>query len=195
MIPKLAIEIMTYLNDKCAEWKKETNIGFSLYGSPQESTTEKFAKALKTRHGVILGLTDKNFVTNSYHVNVAEKIDAFSKLKFEGILQALSKGGAVSYVETPNMEHNQEAVQEVVIFMYDHVMYAEVNTMTSYCHCCGGHNIQLGDDLKFHCPDCGNDDFDKMNIAVRVCGYISTNEFNEGRAEDIHSRVFHLGCE
>lgn len=192
---KLAIEIMTYLNDQCAKWKKQTNIGFSLYGAPQESTTEKFANALRSRHGVILGLTDKHFVTNSYHVNVAEKIDAFSKLKFEGVLQALSTGGAVSYVETPNMEHNQEAVQEVVMFMYDHVMYAEVNTMTSYCHCCGGHNIKLGDDLKFYCPDCGNHDFDKMNIAVRVCGYISTNEFNEGRAEDIHSRVFHLGCD
>ena len=192
---KLAIDIMQYLNDKCDEWKEKTNIGFGLYGSPQESTTEKFAKALKLRHGVILGITDKNYVTNSYHVSVSEKIDAFSKLSFEGELQSMSLGGAISYIETPNMEHNQEALQEVVKFMYDNVMYAEINTQTSYCHCCDGKNIKMHEDLKYHCQDCGNSDFDKMNIAVRVCGYISTNEFNEGRAEDIYNRVYHLGCD
>ena len=191
----LATGIMKHLNEKCDTWREKTNIGFSLYGTPQESTTEKFAQALKRRHGYIKGITDKNYVTNSYHVAVTQKIDAFSKMKFEGELQNLSLGGAISYIETPNMENNVEALIEVVKFMYDNIMYAEINTQTSYCHECGGHNIKLQEDLEYHCQDCNNIDFEKMDVAVRVCGYISTNEFNKGRAEDIYNRVYHLGCD
>lgn len=189
------IEVMQYLTDACAKWRIESNISFSLYGSPIESTTYKFAKCLQERFGIIEGITDKKYVTNSYHVTPSEPIDAFSKLDIESEFQELSAGGAISYIETPNMEKNIEALLEVIKHIYNNIMYAEINTMTSYCHECGCTDIQLGDDLKFHCPQCGNDDFNKMNVALRVCGYISTNPFNEGRAQDIHDRVYHLGME
>lgn len=189
------IKVMKKLTDSCAKWKEETNIGFSVYGSPIESTTYKFAKCLKKRFGVIKGITDKDYVTNSYHITPSQPIDAFSKLSIESEFQALSLGGAISYVETPNVEKNPKAILEVIKHIYNNIMYAEINTMTSYCQVCGCTDIKMGDDLKFHCPNCGNDDFNKMNVAVRICGYISTNPFNEGRAEDIHDRVYHLGAE
>lgn len=188
-------KIMEYMNEKCKEWKNKTRIGFSLYSVPQESLTLKFAKAIQRRHGIIEGISDKNYIINSYHVNVKEKMDAFSKLKIESEYQPLSLGGAISYIETPNMTNNIEAVLEVIKFIYDTIMYAEINTQTSYCHVCGGSNIKMESDLKFHCQDCENTDFEKMDVAVRVCGYISTNEFNKGRAEDIYNRVYHLGCD
>lgn len=190
-----AIQVMTKLNDACKQWKNETRIGFSLYSTPLENTTEKFAKAIQKRFGIIEGITDKLYVTNSYHVTPSEHIDAFSKLTFESEFQNLSLGGAISYCETPNMEKNVDALLEVIKHIYDTIMYAEINTTTSYCHLCGCTDIKMEDDLKFHCPQCGNDDFDKMNIAVRVCGYISTNPFVDGRAQDIHDRVYHLGME
>lgn len=190
-----AMKVMQHLTDKCNEWREETNISFSPYGSPIESTTEKFAKCLKKRFGIIKGITDKNYVTNSYHVTPSEPIDAFSKLSIESEFQKLSAGGAISYIETPNMTKNIDAVLEVIKFIYEKIMYAEINTMTSYCHVCGCTDIKMGDDLKFHCPQCGNDDFKKMNIALRITGYISTSPFCEGRAEDIHDRVYHLGME
>lgn len=190
-----AIEVMKSLNDHCAKWREDTNISFSLYGSPIESTTYKFAKCLQKRFGSIDGITDKKYVTNSYHVTPSEPIDAFTKFDIESEFQELSPGGAISYVETPNMEKNVDAVLEIIKHIYENIMYAEINTTTSYCHVCGCTDIKMGDDLKYHCPQCGNDDFNKMNIAVRVCGYISTNPFNEGRAQDIHDRVYHLGME
>lgn len=190
-----AIKVMQSLNDHCTKWRSETNISFSLYGSPIESTTYKFAKCLQKRFGVIEGITDKKYVTNSYHVTPSEPIDAFSKLHIESEFQALSPGGAISYVETPNMTKNADALLEVIKYIYDNIMYAEINTTTSYCQVCGCTDLKMEDDLKFHCPQCGNDDFNKMNIALRICGYISTNPFNEGRAQDIHDRVYHLGME
>lgn len=189
------IKIMEFLNKKCEEWKQNTNIGFSTYGVPQESTTLKFAKALQRDFGVIKNISDKDYVMNSYHVDIKEKIDAFSKISIEGEYQKLSLGGAISYIETPNMQNNVEAVLDVIKYIYDNIMYAEINSTSSYCHVCGGTDIKMEKDLKFHCPSCGNADFNKMNVAVRVCGYISTNEFNEGRAEDIFNRVYHLGCD
>lgn len=189
------IKVMRYLTDTCAKWRQDTNISFSLYGTPIESTTYKFAKCLQERFGIIEGITDKKYVTNSYHITPSEPIDAFTKLDIESEFQELSAGGSISYVETPNMTKNIEAVLEVIKHIYDSIMYAEINTMTSYCHECGCTDIKMGDDLKFHCPQCGNDDFNKMNIALRICGYISTNPFNEGRAQDIHDRVYHLGME
>ena len=189
------IKVMQYLTDTCAKWRQDTNISFSLYGTPIESTTYKFAKCLQERFGIIEGITDKKYVTNSYHITPSEPIDAFTKLDIESEFQELSAGGSISYVETPNMTKNIEAVLEVIKHIYDSIMYAEINTMTSYCHECGCTDIKMGDDLKFHCPQCGNDDFNKMNIALRICGYISTNPFNEGRAQDIHDRVYHLGME
>lgn len=189
------IEVMKFLNDHCNKWREQTNISFSLYGTPIESTTYKFAKCLQKRFGIIKGITDKKYITNSYHVTPAEKIDAFTKLSIESEFQELSPGGAISYIETPNMEKNIDALLEVIKHIYDTIIYAEINTTTSYCHVCGCTDIQMGDDLKYHCPNCGNDDFKKMNIAVRICGYISTNPFNEGRAQDIHDRVYHLGAE
>ena len=189
------IKVMQYLTDTCAKWRSDTNISFSLYGSPIESTTYKFAKALQKRFGIIEGITDKKYVTNSYHVTPSEPIDAFSKLHIESEFQALSAGGAISYVETPNMTKNIEALLEVIKYIYNEIMYAEINTTTSYCQICGCTDITMHDDLKFHCPQCGNEDFNKMNIALRICGYISTNPFNDGRAQDIHDRVFHLGME
>lgn len=189
------IKVMQYLTDACAKWRANTNISFSLYGTPIESTTYKFAKSLQKRFGIIEGVTDKKYVTNSYHVTPSEPIDAFTKLNIESEFQELSAGGAISYVETPNMTKNLKAVLEVIKHIYDNIMYAEINTMTSYCHECGCTDIKLEDDLKFHCPQCGNEDFNKMNVALRICGYISTNPFNEGRAQDIHDRVYHLGME
>ena len=189
------IKVMQHLTDTCAKWRQDTNISFSLYGTPIESTTYKFAKCLQERFGIIEGITDKKYVTNSYHITPSEPIDAFTKLDIESEFQELSAGGSISYVETPNMTKNIEAVLEVIKHIYDSIMYAEINTMTSYCHECGCTDIKMGDDLKFHCPQCGNDDFNKMNIARRICGYISTNPFNEGRAQDIHDRVYHLGME
>lgn len=189
------IKVMQYLTDTCARWRKDTNISFSLYGSPIESTTHKFAKCLQDRFGIIEGITDKKYVTNSYHVTPSEQIDAFTKIDIESEFQELSAGGAISYIETPNMTKNIEAILEVIKHIYNNIIYAEINTMTSYCHVCGCTDIKMEDDLKFHCPQCGNDDFNKMNIALRICGYISTNPFNEGRANDIYDRVYHLGME
>ena len=184
---------MQKMNEKCSEWDAQDYIGFSVYGSPIESTTYKFAKALKRDFGEIKGISDKNYVTNSYHITPSQKIDAFNKLSIESKFQELSTGGAISYIETPNLTGNIPALLEVIKYIYDTIMYAEINTMTSYCKECGCTDIKMGDDLKFHCPKCGNDDFNKMNIALRVCGYISTNPFNDGRAEDIHDRTFNLG--
>lgn len=189
---EFGLQVMTALNDACLKWRNETTIGFSVYGSPIEATTFKFAKCLKKRFGIIEGITDKNYVTNSYHITPSQQIDAFSKLKIESEFQELSPGGAISYIETPNMTKNIPALLEVIKYIYDNIMYAEINTMTSYCHICGNTDIYMGDDLKFHCPQCGNDDYNKMNVALRICGYISTNPFNDGRAADIHDRVYHL---
>ena len=189
------IKVMQRLNSACEEWKRQTRIGFSLYGSPIESTTFKFAKCLQKRFGVIKGVTDKDYVTNSYHITPAQKIDAFTKLDVASEFQHYSACGAISYIECPNMTKNVDAVLEIVKHIYENIMYAEINTMTSYCHICGCTDIKMGDDLKFHCPNCGNDDFEKMNIALRICGYISTNPFNDGRAADIHDRVFHVGMD
>ena len=201
------IEVMKRLNSSCVEWKTQTRIGFSLYGAPIESTTFKFAKCLKKRFGTIYNdatdkhyaaaqeILNKNYITNSYHITPAQEIDAFTKLSIESEFQHYSLGGAISYVEVPNMEKNIDAVIEIIKHIYNTIMYAEINTMTSYCHVCGCTDIKMGDDLKFHCPNCGNDDFEKMNIALRICGYISTNPFNDGRAEDIHDRVYHIGAE
>lgn len=190
---EFGLSVMRKLNDTCAKWREMTNISFSLYGSPIESTTYKFAKSLKKRFGIVDGITDKDYVTNSYHITPAQKIDAFSKLSIESEFQELSPGGAISYIETPNMTKNIPALIEVIKYIYEHIMYAEINTMTSYCHVCGCTDIYMGDDLEFHCPQCGNSDYNKMNVAVRICGYISTNPFNKGRANDIHDRVYHLG--
>lgn len=184
--------VMQKLNDACNKWKEETKIGFSVYGSPIESTTYKFAKCLQKRFGKIKGITDKNYVTNSYHITPAQPIDAFNKLKIEAEFQSLSLGGAISYVECPNMTKNIPAVLEIIKYIYNNIMYAELNTMTSYCHICGCTDIYMGDDLQFHCPQCGNNDYNKMNVALRICGYISTNPFNDGRAADIHDRVYHI---
>ena len=189
------IAVMQRLNQACDEWKAQTNIGFSIYGSPIESTTFKFAKCLQKRFGIVPGITDKDYVTNSYHITPSQHIDAFSKLSVESEFQHYSLGGAISYVETPNMEKNIDAVLEIIKHIYNTIMYAEINTMTSYCHVCGCTDIKMSDDLKFHCPNCGNDDFNKMNIALRICGYISTNPFNDGRAQDIHDRVYHVGAD
>lgn len=188
----LAIQIMQKLNNKCEQWKAETNLGFSVYGSPIENTTYKFAKALQRDFGIIRGITDKKYITNSYHITPSEQVDAFTKLNIESKFQELSSGGSISYIETPNMTKNVDVIIQLIQYMYDNIMYAEINTTTSYCQICGCRDLKMEDDLKFHCPNCGNDDFDKMNIALRVCGYISTNPFNEGRAEDIHSRVYHI---
>ena len=187
------LSVMKKLNDTCFKWRELTNISFSLYGSPIESTTYKFAKCLKKRFGVIPGVTDKDYVTNSYHITPSQKIDAFSKLKIEGEFQEFSPGGNICYVETPNMTKNIPALLEIIKYIYETNMYAEINTMTSYCHVCGCTDIYMGDDLEFHCPQCGNNDYNKMNVALRICGYISTNPFNKGRANDIHDRVYHIG--
>lgn len=193
---ELGLEIMQKLNDYCAKWKKEENIDYSIYGTPLESTTYKFAKCLQKRFGIIKGLTDKNYITNSYHVHVTENIDAFSKLKLESEFQALSPGGAISYVEVPNMQDNIPAVLQVIKFIYDNIMYAELNTKSDYCQVCGydGEIKIVHDDgkLVWECPNCGNRDQDKMNVARRTCGYIGTQFWNQGRTQEIEERVLHL---
>ena len=192
-----AIQVMQFLNDKCAKWRAETNISFSLYGTPLESTTYKFASCLQKRFGIIPGVTDKNYITNSYHVHVAENIDAFKKLKFESEFQALSPGGAISYVEVPNMQSNIEAVLAIMTYIYDNIMYAELNTKSDYCQCCGySGEIRIATDdhgkLVWECPECGNRDQDKMNVARRTCGYIGTQFWNQGRTQEIKDRVLHV---
>ena len=192
-----ALAVMQHLNDACKRWKSETNIDFSVYGTPLESTTYKFAKALQKRFGIIPGVTDKNYITNSYHVHVTEQIDAFTKLKFEAQFQKLSPGGAISYVEVPDMQNNLDAVLSVMKYIYDNIMYAELNTKSDYCQICGfGGEIKIVKDkhgkLVWECPNCGNRDQTKMNVARRTCGYIGTQYWNQGRTQEIQERVLHL---
>jgi ribonucleoside-triphosphate reductase len=192
-----ALKVMQFLNDKCAKWRAETNVAFSLYGTPLESTTYKFAKCLQKRFGIIPEVTDKNYITNSYHVHVTEQIDAFTKLKFESEFQALSPGGAISYVEVPDMNSNIEAVISVMKYIYDNIMYAELNTKSDYCQCCGyDGEIKIVTDtdgkLIWECPNCGNRNQDKMNVARRTCGYIGTQFWNQGRTQEIKERVLHM---
>lgn len=192
-------KIMQYMNDKCDDWNKNLNLGFSIYGTPLESTTYKFAKCLQKRFGIIKGVTDKNYITNSYHVHVTEPIDAFTKLSIESEFQSLSTGGAISYVETSNLGNNIEAVLEVIKFIYDHIMYAELNTKSDYCQVCGfDGEIQIIEDKKtgklvWECPNCGNRDEKKLNVARRTCGYIGSNFWNAGRTQEIKERVIHIG--
>lgn len=191
-----ALSVMQHMNDKCSEWKKDENMDYSLYGTPLESTTYKFAKCLQKRFGIVPGITDKNYITNSYHVHVSEHIDAFTKLKFESEFQKLSPGGAISYVEVPNMQDNLEAVMSVLQFIYDNIMYAELNTKSDYCQCCGyDGEIRIVEDdgkLVWECPKCGNRDQNKLNVARRTCGYIGTQFWNQGRTQEIKDRVLHL---
>ena len=192
-----ALSVMQHLNDACNKWKKQENIDFSIYGTPLESTTYKFAKCLQKRFGIIKGVTDKNYITNSYHVHVSEPIDAFTKLKFESEFQRLSPGGAISYVEVPNMQQNIPAVLQVMQYIYDNIMYAELNTKSDYCQCCGyDGEIKIVENadgkLIWQCPNCGNTDQDKMNVARRTCGYIGTQYWNQGRTQEIKDRVLHL---
>ena len=192
-----ALHVMEHMNEACDKWKQETNIDFSIYGTPLESTTYKFAKCLQKRFGKIPGVTDRNYITNSYHVHVAEKIDAFTKLKFESEFQRLSPGGAISYVEVPNMQNNIPAVLQVMKYIYENIMYAELNTKSDYCQCCGyDGEIQIVENedgkLIWRCPKCGNEDQDKMNVARRTCGYIGTQFWNQGRTQEIKERVLHL---
>ena len=191
-----ALSVMQHMNDKCSEWKKAENMDYSLYGTPLESTTYKFAKCLQKRFGIVPGITDKNYITNSYHVHVSEHIDAFTKLKFESEFQKLSPGGAISYVEVPNMQDNLEAVMSVLQFIYDNIMYAELNTKSDYCQCCGyDGEIKIVEDdgkLVWECPKCGNRDQNKLNVARRTCGYIGTQFWNQGRTQEIKDRVLHL---
>ena len=191
-----ALSVMQHMNDKCNAWKKAENMDYSLYGTPLESTTYKFAKCLQKRFGIVPGITDKNYITNSYHVHVSEQIDAFTKLKFESDFQRLSPGGAISYVEVPNMQDNLEAVMSVLQFIYDNIMYAELNTKSDYCQCCGyDGEIKIVEDdgkLVWECPKCGNRDQNKLNVARRTCGYIGTQFWNQGRTQEIKDRVLHL---
>ena len=191
-----ALSVMQHMNDKCNAWKKAENIDYSLYGTPLESTTYKFAKCLQKRFGIVPGITDKNYITNSYHVHVSEHIDAFTKLKFESEFQKLSPGGAISYVEVPNMQDNLEAVMSVLQFIYDNIMYAELNTKSDYCQCCGyDGEIKIVEDdgkLVWECPKCGNRNQNKLNVARRTCGYIGTQFWNQGRTQEIKDRVLHL---
>ncbi|MBO5742747.1 MAG: anaerobic ribonucleoside-triphosphate reductase, partial [Clostridia bacterium] len=191
------LQLMQKLNDACLKWREEENIHYSLYGTPLESTTYKFAKCLQQRFGKIKGVTDKNYITNSYHVHVTEEIDAFSKLSLESKFQALSPGGAISYVEVPNMQNNIEAVLSVMRFIYDNIMYAELNTKSDYCQKCGfDGEIVVEDDsdgkLIWKCPNCGNTDQATMNVARRTCGYIGSQFWNQGRTQEIKERVLHL---
>ena len=193
---ELGLEIMRKLNEYCAKWKDEENIDYSIYGTPLESTTYEFAKCLQKRFGIVKGVTDKNYITNSYHVHVTEPVDAFTKLKLESEFQALSPGGAISYVEVPNMLHNISAVMQVIRFIYDNIMYAELNTKSDYCQVCGyDGEIKIVEDdgkLVWECPQCGNRNQDKMNVARRTCGYIGTQFWNQGRTQEIKERVLHL---
>ena len=191
-----ALSVMQHMNDKCNAWKKAENMDYSLYGTPLESTTYKFAKCLQKRFCIVKGITDKNYITNSYHVHVSEPIDAFTKLKFEADFQRLSPGGAISYVEVPNMQDNLEAVMSVLQFIYDNIMYAELNTKSDYCQVCGyDGEIKIVEDdgkLVWECPKCGNRDQNKLNVARRTCGYIGTQFWNQGRTQEIKDRVLHL---
>lgn len=192
-----ALKVMQHMNDKCAEWREAENIAYSIYGTPMESTTYKFAKCLKKRFGVIENVTDRNYITNSYHINVREKIDAFTKLKFESEFQRLSPGGAISYVEVPNLQNNIPAVMAVIKFIYDNIMYAELNTKSDYCEVCGyDGEIKIVEDdhhkLVWECPNCGNRDQSKMSVARRTCGYIGRQWWSQGRTQEIRDRVLHL---
>ena len=190
---EFAIKVMQRMNEKCKEWKEKENIDYSVYGTPLESTTYKFAKCLRDRFGVIKGITNRDYITNSYHVPVFEEIDAFTKLKLESEFQNLSPGGAISYIETPNLQNNLDAVIEVIKFIYDNIMYAELNTKSDYCQKCGfDGEILLNDDLEWYCPQCGNKDHDTLNVARRTCGYIGTKFWNRGRTQEIKERVLHL---
>ena len=190
---EFALEVMQKLNDKCKEWKEAENMDYSVYGTPIESTTYKFAKCLRERFGVIKGITDRNYITNSYHVPVFEEIDAFTKLSLESEFQKLSPGGAISYIETPNLQNNIPAVIEVIKYIYDNIMYAELNTKSDYCQKCGyDGEILINDDLEWYCPNCGNKDHDTLNVARRTCGYIGTKFWNKGRTQEIKERVLHL---
>ena len=190
---EFGLKVMQYMNDKCKKWKEEEDIDYSVYGTPIESTTYKFAKCLKDRFGVVKGITDRNYITNSYHVPVFEEIDAFTKLKLESEFQNLSPGGAISYIETPNLENNLDVVMEVIEYIYNNIMYAELNTKSDYCQACGyTGEILIDDNLEWYCPNCGNRDHDKLNVARRTCGYIGTNFWNKGRTEEIKERVMHI---
>lgn len=190
---EFGLEVMRRLNAACNKWKDEEDIDYSVYGTPIESTTYKFAKCLRERFGKIKGITDRDYITNSYHVPVFEEIDAFTKLKLESEFQELSPGGAISYIETPNLTNNLDAVMEVIKFIYDNIMYAELNTKSDYCQECGYEGeILLDDDLEWYCPNCGNRDHDKLNVARRTCGYIGTNFWNKGRTQEIKERVIHI---
>ena len=190
---EFGLKVMQYMNDKCKEWKCTEDIDYSVYGTPIESTTYKFAKGLKERFGVIKGITDRDYITNSYHVPVFEEIDAFEKLKLESEFQKLSPGGAISYIETPNLSNNLDVVMSVIKFIYDNIMYAELNTKLDYCHECGyTGEILIDDNLEWYCPNCGNRDHDKMNVARRTCGYIGSNFWNKGRTQEIKERVLHI---
>ena len=194
---EFAVSVMKFMNDKCNQWKVEEDIDYSIYGSPIETTTYRFSQCLKNRFGVVEGITDRDYVTNSYHVPVFEEIDPFEKLKFEGEFQPLSPGGAISYIEASNLENNLEAMLSILKFIYDNIMYAEVNTKSDYCQICGYDReiVMETDENNKHywkCPNCGNIDADTMNIARRVCGYISTNPMNQGRMDDIANRYVHL---
>ena len=190
---EFGLKVMQYMNDKCNKWKKEEDIDYSLYGSPIESTTYKFAKCLKKRFGTVKGITDRKYITNSYHVPVFEEIDAFSKLKLESKFQRLSPGGAISYVETPNLQNNIEVVEQIIEYIYNNIMYAELNTKSDYCQKCGyTGEILIDDNLEWYCPNCGNRDHDTLNVARRTCGYIGTNFWNKGRTEEIKERVLHI---
>ena len=190
---EFGLEVMQHMNDMCKKWKEEENIDYSVYGTPIESTTYKFAKCLRERFGVIKGITDRDYITNSYHVPVFEEIDAFTKLKLESEFQRLSPGGAISYIETPNLENNLDAVLEIIDFIYNNIMYAELNTKSDYCHECGyTGEILIDDNLEWYCPNCGNRDHDKMNVARRTCGYIGANFWNKGRTQEIKERVLHI---
>lgn len=190
---KFGLQVMQKMDDKCDEWKKEENIDYSVYGTPIESTTYKFAKCLKERFGVIKGITDRDYITNSYHVPVFEEIDAFTKLKLESEFQKLSPGGAISYIETPNLTNNIDVVLEIIKFIYDNIMYAELNTKSDYCQECGyDQEILLDENLEWYCPNCGNRNHDTLNVARRTCGYIGTNFWNKGRTQEIKDRVIHI---
>ncbi|MBQ8234409.1 MAG: anaerobic ribonucleoside-triphosphate reductase, partial [Bacilli bacterium] len=190
---EFALQVLQKLNDKCKEWKKQEDIDYSVYGTPIESTTYKFAKCLKERFGIIKGITDRDYITNSYHVPVFEEIDAFTKLKKESEFQVLSPGGAISYVETPNLTNNLDVVMELIRFIYDNIMYAELNTKSDYCQECGfDGEILIDDNLEWYCPNCGNKDHDKLNVARRTCGYIGSNFWNKGRTQEIKERVLHV---
>ena len=193
---KFGIKVMQALNDKCAEWKEKENIDYSLYGSPIESTTYKFARNLKERFGIIEGITDRDYVTNSYHVPVFENIDAFTKLELESEFQQLSPGGAISYIELPDMKQNIPAILSLIEFIYNHIMYAEINLHIDYCMACGyDGDMQIDEDMNWYCPNCGNRDQNEMNVTRRTCGYLGTNFWNKGRTQEIKERVYHLGYE